>query len=39
MAGVFYVLYALLSLRLSTSNYNKHINNETYLPTMGRISL
>ena len=39
MAGVFYALFTLLSLRLSTSNYNKHVNNETYLPTMGRIGL
>ena len=39
MAGGFHVLYTLLSLRLSTSNYNKHSNNEANLPAMGCIGL
>ncbi|MBD92100.1 MAG: hypothetical protein CME56_04145 [Halieaceae bacterium] len=36
---MFKVLFALLSLRLSTRSYNKHIDNAANLPVMGCIGL
>jgi hypothetical protein len=38
-ALMFKVLFALLSLRLSTRSYNKHIDNAANLHVMGCIGL